>query len=207
MDVALQVKLLRVLQEGVVQPLGSNRFIPVDVRVISSTNVDLQEAMRSGAFREDLYYRLNVLEIELPSLAQRREDVPVLAAAFLREFGVELGKSDLHLTSGAAEFLSTCEWRGNVRELRNVMERAAVLAETPEVSESVARSLVSNTPQNASEPAEDSSNFELAAAVAEVERKAILRALAATDDNKVEAATLLGIGERTLWSKLKKHGL
>ncbi len=201
MEPRLQAKLLRALQEGVIEPVGSNRRLRVDVRVVSSTNRDLERALRDGGFREDLYYRLNVFRIEAPPLRERASDVPVLAAAFLAELGRELGKGPLSLSAEAAAALCGYAWPGNVRELRNLMERAAVLASGSEVSGDLARSLL---PADAVELAEP---LELEPAVAAAERRAILRALAATHDNKAEAAARLGIGERTLWTKLKKHGL
>jgi two-component system response regulator AtoC len=201
MDPRLQAKLLRALQEGVIEPVGSNRRIRVDVRVVSSTNRDLEAAMRDGRFREDLFYRLDVFPLELPPLRERREDVPALATAFLREFGADLGKGALALSTDAAAALQRYAWPGNVRELRNLMERAAVLAPDAEVDESLIGTLI---PAASDAPSE---SHDLGAAVDEIERKMILRALAVAGDNKAEAAALLGIGERTLWTKLKKHGL
>jgi two-component system, NtrC family, response regulator AtoC len=201
MDYRLQAKLLRFLEEGVIEPVGSNLRIAVDVRVISSTNRDLGAAIREGKFRQDLFYRLNVFHVKMPPLRARREDVPALAGAFLHQFAKELGKGELRITADAAIALQEYSWPGNVRELRNLMERAAVLSSGPELTKQHVRSLV--PVEGETTPAD----FELERAVNEVERKTILRALAATDDNKVAAATLLGIGERTLWSKLKKHGL
>jgi len=206
MQFGLQAKLLRVLQEEIIQPVGSNRQIPVDVRIVSSTNRDLSGAIEAGRFREDLFYRLNVFRIEVPSLAERREDIPLLATAFLARFGAELGKGELRLGEAAAELLQACSWRGNVRELRNVMERAAVLAEQPQIGVDLIRSLTPAT-SAPDDVAADDEAVDLETAVSEAERKAILRALAATDDKKAEAAARLGIGERTLWTKLKKYGL
>jgi two-component system response regulator AtoC len=201
MEYRLQAKLLRVLEEGVVEPVGSTRSISVDIRIVSSTNRDLETEMREGRFREDLFYRLNVFQLHLPPLRDRRADIPALAATFLRDFGQELGKGALRIGPRAAAVLRGYPWRGNVRELRNLMERAAVLAGDLEIGEGLIRSLASP------EEGEAGGSLDLTTAVAEVERSTILRALAATDDNKAEAASLLGIGERTLWSKLKKHGL
>jgi two-component system response regulator AtoC len=201
MDPRLQAKLLRGLQEGVIEPVGSNRRIRVDVRIVSSTNRDLEAAIREGGFREDLFYRLNVFRIQLPPLRERRQDIPALAASFLREFGQELGKGPLALAGDAEAALARYAWPGNVRELRNLMERAAVLAAENEVD----RELVDTLLPLAEE--EGAGSLDLAAAVADAERKTILRALAAAQANKAEAAALLRIGERTLWTKLKKHGL
>ncbi|MGH0035512.1 MAG: sigma-54-dependent transcriptional regulator [Myxococcota bacterium] len=210
MDLGLQAKLLRVLQEGVIEPVGSNRSIPVDVRIVSSTNRDLEKAMEAGTFREDLFYRLNVLRIEMPPLRERREDIPALAAAFLAEFGREMGMGELRLGPDAARVLERMAWKGNVRELRNLMERAVVLADGDEVdAEAIERLAPATAPAPAASGGGPGSAAaeSLAGAVAEAERRAILRALAETGDNKAEAARLLGIGERTLWTKLKKHGL
>jgi len=205
MDLRLQAKLLRALQEGVIEPVGSNRRVRVDVRIVSSTNRKLEEAIASATFREDLYYRLNVLRIELPPLRERTEDVPALAAVFLAEFGRELGKGAIALSDEASGLLRAYRWPGNVRELRNAMERAAVLASGSELDARLARELL---PRGAAgEEGAAPATLELDAALSEVERRAILRALAAARDNKVEAARLLGIGERTLWTKLKKYGL
>ena len=205
MELRLQAKLLRVLQEGVVEPVGSNRRVAVDVRVVSSTHRDLEARMDSGEFREDLFYRLNVFRLELPPLRERRGDVPALARSFLAEFGRELGRGALTLDDAAAERLQRTDWRGNVRELRNLMERAAVLAEGPCVDEALVAELLPAPPAPDAEPTPES--LELRKAVEEAERRAILRALAETGDNKATAAERLGIGERTLWTKLKKYGL
>ena len=201
----LQAKLLRVLQEGVVERVGSNKPITLDVRVVSSTNRDLAAAIRAGTFRDDLYYRLNVFNVHLPPLRERREDIPLLAASFLRTFGEELGKRALGLGADA-ELLLQYDWPGNVRELRNLMERAAVLCRSSEVDAALVRQLLPGVLQDAAPPAETAS-FELEPAVADLERKQILRALAAAQDSKAEAARLLGVSERTLWYKLKRLGL
>jgi two-component system response regulator AtoC len=201
MDQRLQAKLLRALEEGVIEPVGSNRRVRIDVRIVSSTNRDLEAAIRDGRFREDLFYRLNVFRIQLPPLRERRADVPALAASFLRAFGQELGKGPLGLSPAATVALKGYAWPGNVRELRNLMERAAVLVGGSEVGEDLARTLLPPAAEAGGE------SLDLAAAVDEAERKTILRALAATNDDKPAAASLLGIGERTLWTKLKKHGL
>jgi two-component system, NtrC family, response regulator AtoC len=202
----LQAKLLRVLQEGVVERVGSNKPISVDVRVLSSTNRDLAAAMRKGTFRDDLYYRLNVFRIELPPLRDRAADIVPLAQFFLRQFAEELGKGALQLADDAQPLLRQYDWPGNVRELRNLMERAAVLCQGPQAGTNLVRLLLptlgaSVAPEPGLEP------LQLEPAVEQVERKLILRALGVADDNKAEAARLLGISERTLWYKLKRYGL
>jgi two-component system response regulator AtoC len=201
MDVKLQAKLLRVLEEGVIEPLGTNRRVPVDVRIVSSTNRDLEAAMRNGTFREDLYFRLNVFSVRMPPLRERPDDVPALAHAFLTAFARDLGKPTLDFAPDAAAALQRYAWPGNVRELRNVMERAAVLAKDAVVHAPFLRTLLpSDTAPGSAAPS-------LEQALDELERRLIVEALAASDDNKAAAAKRLGIGERTLWTKLKKHGV
>ena len=204
MDVRLQAKLLRVLQEGIIEPLGTNRRIPVDVRIVSSTNRDLEAAMREGRFREDLYFRLNVFQLKLPPLRERTADVALLAETFLAGFARDLGKPALRLAPEAVPMLQAYAWPGNVRELRNVMERAAVLSRGEVVGPSLIGSLVRT---DAELRRADRDDLNLERALAQLERRMILDALAATDDDKPAAAMLLGIGDRTLWTKLKKHGL
>ena len=201
MDLRLQAKLLRVLQEGVIEPLGSNRRIAVDVRVISATHFDLRQLVKDGKFREDLYYRLNVLEVKLPPLRERREDIPALAVAFVAQFARDLGKPALGLAPDAVEALQAYAWPGNVRELRNLMERAAVLSGDGAVGPGLIRSFLP------SDSAPARAGLGLDPALDELERRMILDALVASADNKHKAAELLGIGERTLWTKLKKHGI
>jgi two-component system response regulator AtoC len=202
----LQAKLLRVLQEGIIERIGSNKRIPVDVRVISSTHRNLETAIREDRFREDLYYRLNVFQIHLPPLRERREDVPHLAAFFLGRFSRELGKEPPALAAEAVALLGRHDWPGNVRELQNLMERAAVLAAGPEVDATFFRLLLPRSPAAVPEAAPGDA-LALEPAVEELERKLILRALSAANDNKAQAARLLGVSERTLWYKLKRYGL
>jgi two-component system response regulator AtoC len=202
---ALQAKLLRVLQESVIERIGSNKRITVDVRVLSSTHRDLSAGIRDGHFREDLYYRLNVFNIHLPPLRERREDIAPLAAYFLRELSLEIGKGHPALAPDASRLLERYDWPGNVRELKNLMERSAVLASGPELDASFFRLLLpESAPQTSAPPGEV---LALEPAVEELERKLILRALSAANDNKPQAARLLGVSERTLWYKLKRYGL
>ncbi|HXJ34367.1 MAG TPA: sigma-54 dependent transcriptional regulator [Candidatus Eisenbacteria bacterium] len=205
MPIALQAKLLRVLQEGVIERVGSNKPIALDVRMISSTHRDLPARIREGTFREDLYYRLNVFNVALPPLRDRREDIGHLATFLLTRFARELGREMPTLTAEALAALERYEWPGNVRELQNVMERAAVLATGREIDPAVFRQLGPAGTGPAPEPSPES--FALEAAVEQFERKHILRALAAAGDNKSQAARLLGVSERTLWYKLKRYGL
>jgi two-component system, NtrC family, response regulator AtoC len=204
MEVRLQAKLLRVLQEGVIEPLGTNRRIPIDVRVISSTNRDLEKALRQGGFREDLYFRLNVIQLQLPPLRERPGDIAPLAEMFLADFARDLGRPRLRLSPEASTVLESYAWPGNVRELRNLMERAAVLSK----GEVVGSSMLGSFLLAASESRQsDSDRLNLERGLLQVERRLILDALAVADGDKGEAARILGIGERTLWTKLKKHDL
>jgi len=204
MDVRLQAKLLRVLQEGVIEPLGTNRRIAVDVRIVSSTNRDLEAAMRAGKFREDLYFRLNVFHVKLPPLRERAGDILALAESFLARFARDLGKPGLRLAREALPLLQGYAWPGNVRELSNLMERAAVLCQGDVVGPSLVRPLLRT---EAGPSRTTTADLNLERALADLERSMILDALAATGDDKPASARLLGIGERTLWTKLKKHGV
>jgi two-component system response regulator AtoC len=207
----LQAKLLRVLEEGIIERIGSNKPVKIDVRVVSSTNRDLAASIQEGRFREDLYYRLNVFHIHLPPLRERGEDIAHLAQFFLGEFGREMGKGMLSLGPDAPAVLQGYPWPGNVRELRNLMERAAVLGTGPQIHAAMVRLLL---PPAAAEhaateetPAPATDSLQLEPAVEELERKLILRALGVANDNKAEAARLLGVSERTLWYKLKRYTL
>ena len=133
MPLSLQAKLLRVLQERRVRPVGSNSAVPIDTRVISATNHDLDSAMRDGRFRQDLYYRLNVLELQMPALADRREDIPVLVAHKLQELEKETGSAK-RFSPGAMELMMAAEWPGNVRQLFNLVEKTAALSASPVIS-------------------------------------------------------------------------
>jgi two-component system response regulator AtoC len=202
MPYGLQAKLLRVLQEGVVERLGSNRRHAVDVRVVSSTHRDLPAAVRDGRFREDLYYRLNVLQVQVPTLRERRDDVPRLAAVFLERTARELGRPIPRLTPQAEATIAAYDWPGNVRELKNVMERVAVLTDGTDIGPEHFAGLSPSVPVEAT-----AVDFRLEPAVEAFERRLILRALDAAGDNKAQAARLLGISERTLWYKLKRYNV
>ena len=211
MPASLQAKLLRVLEDSAVEPLGSNKRVAVDVRIISATNQNLGEAIAAKRFRSDVYYRLNTFEIHLPPLRARVADVDVLAPLFLERYAREIGKGPMQLLDGALELLRIHPWPGNVRELRNLMERAAVLATDASVSESFLRAMLHAEREAEPTPVADETNasgdLPLGEAVDRFERRTILHTLAETGDNKAEAARRLGISERNLWYKLKKHGL
>ena len=188
MSPVVQAKLLRVLQEREVTRVGGARPIPVDVRVVAATHRDLERAVQDGGFREDLYFRLKVATVRVPTLAERREDVPLLAHHFLARAAARHGRAGLRLSPEAVAALVARAWPGNVRELENVIEQAAVMAEGPVIGPADYRGVVG-------------------AAVDHTERTLIARALAAAGQNRTRAARLLGIGRRTLLYKLKRHGL
>jgi len=199
---ALQPKILRVLQDGVIERLGSNQRREVDVRIMSATNRNLDAAVASGALRADLYYRLGVVHISLPPLRERREDIPYLAAHFLRKFGRARSEGVPKITEEALRMLQDYPWPGNVRELENVIERATILCRGDSVG---VRHLHLRTPGTSS--AEDQPGIRLDDSLDRVEREIILRALEDTNNVKSKAARLLGVSERSLWYRIRKHGL
>jgi len=201
MTPGLQVKLLRALQSGEVRPVGSTQVITVDARVVAATNRDLDPMIRQGSFREDLFYRLNVIPIVLPPLRDRREDIPLLAEHFLARFAQRQGRV-LRLSAGATERLLRYAWPGNVRELENAMERLAILArdeaiEPGDLPPHIGAGLALGTaPALAAEQT-----------LAEAERAHITQILERYGGNHSRAAEALGIGRTTLWRKLKDYGI
>jgi two-component system response regulator AtoC len=210
MPLALQGKLLRVLQEGAVERLGTHDPIRLDLRVVSATNRDPQRAVDQGQLRADLYYRLNVVQVEVPPLRQRRDDIPLLASHFLARYSRELGREPPRLTPDAEARLRDYPWPGNVRELQNLMERAAVLARGPSITPDQFPPELSGTPPTPppadTAPALREEDLRLQPRVDDLERTLIREALNRTGDNKSAAARLLEISERSLWYKLKKLG-
>jgi two-component system, NtrC family, response regulator AtoC len=198
---ALQPKLLRVLQDGVIERVGSNQRRTVDVRVISATNRDLEGQIAAGQFRSDLYYRLRVIQIEMPPLRDRPEDIRYLTAHFLRRFGRRRAGGPPGITQEALQLLEGYRWPGNVRELENVVERAVVLCR----GDTIGATLLDLRERTADAP--ERGGLRLDEALDKVEREMILRALEETKHVKARAARLLGVSERSLWYKLKKHGL
>jgi len=203
MPLSLQPKLLRALQERVVRPVGGDEAVPFDTRVIAATNRDLVEAIGAGAFREDLYYRLNVVQLDLPPLRARGSDVLVLAQTFLERFAERHKQPVRALSPGAAEQLLRYRWPGNVRELMNAIERAVALARGDLIE-------VDDLPERVRDAEE--TRLEIAAAhvedlvsLAELERRYITRVLEATGGNKTQAARILGIDRKTLFRKLKQQ--
>jgi two-component system, NtrC family, response regulator AtoC len=203
MPMPLQAKLLRVLQENVIERLGANRGIPIDVRIVAATNRDPRQAVREGRLREDLYYRVNVFNIDLPTLRTRKDDIPALAESFLSRQNNQNG-----ISAAAMACLQNYSWPGNVRELQNVIERAAVLSHGAEIGVGNLPSEMTATgvAPGALEPHIQVS-LELNPAVEQLEASMIREALVQAGNNKSKAARLLDISERALWYKLKKYGL
>jgi two-component system, NtrC family, response regulator HydG len=198
----VQVKLLRVLQEGEVERLGG-RTVKVDLRLVAATNQDLRAAVRDGRFREDLYYRLNVIAVPIPPLRDRREDVPLLAEHFLRIYGERNGRAMSGFSRAAAEVLSHYDWPGNVRELENTVERAVVLsrASTIEVDD------LPNDVRTGSASAGDGRTltFAVGTPLEEIERRVIHATLAHAGGDKRLCAQLLGIATRTIYRRLEEQ--
>jgi two-component system response regulator HydG len=198
---ATQVKLLRVLQEREVIPVGGTEPVAVDVRLIAATNRDLEEEMRTGRFRSDLFYRLNVIAIHLPPLSARKDDIPVLAEAFLKRMAAERKEPPKTLAGDALEAVMAYDWPGNVRELENALERAATLTHGSEI-------LVSNLPARVTERRAEPLVSDRARAnptLETIEQAYILFVLQSEGGNKTRAAEVLGIDPSTLYRKLGRY--
>ncbi|QDE94355.1 sigma-54-dependent Fis family transcriptional regulator [Myxococcus xanthus] len=198
MPLSQQAKLLRVLQTGELHPVGSSKTRRVDVRVVSATNVDLSRAVAEGRFREDLLYRLNTVEVQLPPLRERREDIPLLAAHFLAEQGRRYGRPNVRLSSEALEALLAYAWPGNVRELEHAVERAMLMASGDEVTQEDL--LLKRAGREGMARLEEMT-------LDEVERYLIERALARHEGNVSEAAKGLGLSRSALYRRLQYYGI
>jgi len=195
---ALQVRLLRVLQERIYEPLGGTRPEAADVRVIVATNRDLAERVRTGAFREDLYYRVNVVRVELPPLRRRKEDIPLLAEQFIRRFNRLQGKSVPGISPEALALLMAHDWPGNVRELENVIERSFVLCRAGIIG-------VAHLPDELTARSRpEGTDSDVRSAHDLIDIQAIRTALERTGGNRLAAAKALGIHKTTLFRKMKK---
>ncbi len=201
LSVDLQAKLLRALQEKEIRPVGSTKQVPINVRILAATNRDLEQAVAQGEFRHDLYFRLNVLSLRIPALRERREDIPLLAKTFLDRLSRVSGRRH-ELSDDAMNLLLAYDWPGNVRELENCIERCCALssgpvlhaADLPSSITGVAAQLANRAPETRIVP------------IADLERQAILGAIAQLNGDKLMAARLLGVGKTTLYRKLKDYG-
>lgn len=196
LPLGLQAKLLRFLDSGEFRRVGSNRTLSVDVRMIAATNKDLREQIREGRFREDLYYRLNVINITIPPLRERKEDIPDLAEHFLRKYSQKMSKRITGLSPAARGLIGNYPWPGNVRELENVMERAVILCE----SDMIQPDSLSISSTTAAESASTTS-------LEDLEKEYINKVMKDTGGNQTKASQILGIDRKTLYNKLKKYGI
>ncbi|MES2530398.1 MAG: sigma 54-interacting transcriptional regulator [Pseudomonadota bacterium] len=214
MPMGLQAKLLRALQEGEIEPLGSNKLVPFDARVIAATSRDLQALVRDGRFREDLYYRLNVLPLRVPPLRERRSDIPALVEALGEDMAQRSGEAPPELMPDALALLAAQHWRGNTRELRNVLEQVAMRSDSSRIDAGEIKRVLAETGLEqiaAPEPelpadrdAEAASLLRpLSQQIAELERRAIAAAMAATGGNKLATSRLLGISRATLYDRMQ----
>jgi DNA-binding NtrC family response regulator len=197
----VQIKILRVLQERKFERVGGEETIDVDVRIVAATNRDLKEEIRKGSFREDLYYRLNVVNIHVPPLRERRDDIPLLAMSFLREFAEENGKKLEGFDPKARQSLYAYPWPGNVRELRNSIESAVVMASSGLVC-------LDDLPPNVRSSGEERDvRVPVGSTLEEGEKILIRETLAAQGGNKSRTAEILGIGRKTLYQKIEEYGI
>jgi len=199
MSMPLQAKLLRVLQEQEIDRIGGTRPVPVDTRIIAVSNVDLKKAVGEGTFREDLFYRINVVPLKMPPLRDRKDDIPLLAEFFLEKYSALNGRSMSRISDDAAVLLADCEWRGNVRELENIIERAVLLGDGDVLM-----------PEHLMLEPKESDQYQGVAiragmSVREMEKKLIFHTLNEVNDNRTQAAELLGVSIRTLRNKLKEY--
>jgi DNA-binding NtrC family response regulator len=204
-----QAKFLRVLQEREFQRLGSNRVLRADVRVIAATNRDLRKAIERGSFREDLYYRLHVFELEIPPLRERPDDILPLADAFLAEIGRSIGVPPAGVSLEARQALVNYQWPGNVRELRNVLERAAILAGGGLIVSEHLGLVPGPAPPNAQATAARAGDqpTEAPSDLSSMERAMVKQALEDARFNKSIAAKKLGLSRAQLYTRLKRYGL
>jgi two-component system response regulator HydG len=204
MSPATQAKILRVIQEREFEPLGSTQTFKADTRVMAATNKNLEEEIKKGLFREDLYYRINVVTIRVPPLRERHEDIPLLANFFLKRFAKKNKRVIKGFTPRAVDLLMRYDWSGNVRELENVVERAVIMARGEMITP---MEFPENLKELDVELKEPSLNLSAGRSLKEVEKEMILRTLAETGGNRTHAADILGISRRTLQLKLKEYGV
>jgi DNA-binding NtrC family response regulator len=205
LPLSVQAKLLRVIENGEVQRVGSVESRKVDVRLVAATNRDLRVEVEEGRFRGDLFYRLNVAQINLPPLRDRREDIPFLTTAFVRAFSQRFGKVLTGVTAGAERILIEAPWEGNVRQLRNVIERGCMLAEGEFVSERDLLGALQAMPSRGT--ARLAARREGTLPLQAIAREHIIKTLDEVHGNKAVAARLLGISRRAFYRQLERHGL
>jgi len=207
MSGALQAKYLRVLQDGVVRRLGGKTELKTDLRVVAATNRSPLDAVKNGTFREDLYYRLNVMSVNMPPLRERREDIPLLVESFIEEFNAKYDKAVKGIEEASLAFLSAHSWPGNVRELRNTVERAMVGSDGPVISVKALQNAPGAEPRPVVETTDDSDAIvlHLGTTLEDAEREVLLRTLASTSNNKTRAAEILGCTPKTLHNKLQRY--
>jgi len=199
----LQSKILRILQEQEFYRIGGNRTIKVDVRIIASTNKNLEKMVREGTFREDLFYRLNVFTLHLPPLRERKEDIPLLADYLLQN-----APKKVAISSMALQMLVAFSWPGNIRELKNTIESASVIAENGTIEPAHLPAKIAGTfDQNQKMSVKITANISLDERLREIEKNMIIDALKKTGGVQVRATELLGINQRSLWHRIKKHGI
>jgi DNA-binding NtrC family response regulator len=205
MNPGTQAKFLRILQDGAVRRLGGRTEIRVDVRVLAATNKDPVKAIQEGTFREDLYYRLNVVSLVLPPLRERRDDIPGLVQAFIEEFNTRYDKHIRSLDESVLSGLVAQSWPGNVRELRNTLERAIIVCESDTI---LPKHIPPSPTLRVADPGDgpDSVSFRVGTSLEDAEKALILKTLAANGNNKTRAADVLGISLKTLHNKLKAYG-
>jgi DNA-binding NtrC family response regulator len=209
----IQPKLLRFLEQGEIMPVGETRPQAVDVRVLAATNADLEQRVTDGQFREDLYYRLSVIRVHVPPLRERREEIPHLSTFFLRDACERLGKSDVHLSSQTLDLFARYWWPGNVRQLRNEIQRAVAMSppggtvEPEHLSADLTAPSPSATRELTSAPTRALQPGNLAAAVEEIERGMIAATLERTRGNISETARVLGLTRRGLYLKMRRLNL
>ncbi len=203
----VQAKLLRVLQEGEIQPVGSGKVERVDVRVVACTNRNLAAEARAGRFREDLYYRLAVVELVVPPLRERREEIPALSAEFARRYGERFGNEDVRLSPALIELLCQAPWPGNVRELENAVARMVALGTSAEIGVEAFAGALSLAPAAPVAKPTAKGTPSLREQIETLERSVIARTLAAVCGNQSEAARRLGLARGTLMDRLRRYGL
>ena len=203
----MQVKLLRAIQEKAVRPVGSQQEIPVNVRILSATHKNLHQLVENGQFRQDLYFRINVIELRMPPLRERPEDIPLLVEHFLRKIARDWGTDVPRLDAAALQALKAYRFPGNVRELENILERAMTLCEDNRITEADLRLTHGNEPLSGEFDQPELPGGDLESALGATEKEAILRALEQTRYNKTAAARLLGLTFRQLRYRIKKYGI